>query len=229
MEWLAGIPEIAVLLLGVAAAIAGSLWFASRFEPGPFFRWLLPPPEHAPSVDIDRLTSLAAIAKAEGLLSLEAHIAGSGDEILEAGIQLLIDGVPRPRVRRELESVLDRRISIATRAGGGRWTRVAHLLVLAAAVAGLVAAWRVGTTAPGFGPGVMAFFVSLASLLGLAFVGPLCDRSFAVAGSGIALSGLLTLEAVVMIGDRADAGAVRAALTALLPPSAQPDEARLAA
>jgi flagellar motor component MotA len=229
MDWLAGIPEIVGLLLGSVAAIAGALWVASRTGPGPFLRWILPPPEHAPGVDIERLASLAGIAKTEGLLSLESHIAGSGDEILETGLHFLVEGAPRPRIRRELELVLDRRISAETKAGGGRWTRVAHIVVLAAAIAGLVTAWRVGTTAPGYLPAVAAYLICMASLLGLAFVGPLCDRSFAVAGSGVALSGLLSLEALLLISDRADAATVRDHLTGLLPPSARPSDVRLAA
>ena len=229
MDWLAGIPEILALLVGSAIAIGGALWLASRLGPGRLIAALLPPAQHAPAADICRPAALAGLAKEEGILSLETRITGCGDEILESGVRLLVEGAPKARIRRELEHVLDRRISAETRAGGGRWTRVTHLLVLAAAIAGLVAAWRVGTTAPGLAQGVTAFLFCMASLLGLAFVGPLCDRAFAVAGAGVAFSGLLSLETIVLISDRADAATVRSRLAELLPPSYDTGAARLAA
>jgi flagellar motor component MotA len=217
MEWLAGIPEILAILCGCAAAIAGALWCARHIGAGRFLAALIPPSATPPALDIERLAALAGAAREEGILSVESRLAGSGDAILEHGVRLLVEGTPRARLRRELEIVLDRRIASETRAGGGRWTRVMHLAVLAAAIAGLVASWRVGTTAPGLAPGVAAFLACMASLLGLAFVGPLCDRAFAVAGSGVAFSGLLSLETVMLMADRADAAAVRARLSALLP------------
>ena len=235
MDWLAGIPEILAVTVGSGIAIAAALWLAGSdtrsraLRLDALFAWLLPAAERAPAADIERLAALADLAKREGLLSLEAHTASSGDELIESGLRLLIEGAPRGQLRRELELLLDARIARQTRAGGGRWTRVSHLAVLAAAVCGLVITWRVGTTAPGLWQGVAAFFVCYASLLGIAFVGPACDRAFAVAGAGRALEGLMTIEAIMLISQGADADSVRAALTALMPPSTRTRATRAAA
>lgn len=229
MDWLQGIPEVVAVVLGTAAAVAAALWAAPHVPLHRFFAWLVPPAEQGPAIDIDRLVALADLARREGILSLEARVHGSGDPFLESGVAMLVDGASQGRLRQQLEGMLDREISVETRSRGGRWTRVAHVFVLAATTFGLVAAWRAGTTGPALGPCLAAFLASYASLLGLAFVGPVCDRAFAVAGAGKALIGMMTVETLTLIAQRAEGSAVRARLTELLPPSARAGLARAAA
>jgi flagellar motor component MotA len=229
VNWFEGLPEIAAVAVGASGAVAGALWAADRLPLDHPFRWLFPPAEHAPLFEIERLASLADLARREGVLSLEGHVEPAADAVLAAGIRMLIDGAAPGRIRRDLESVLDRTLAVDTRRGSGRWTRVAHLAVIAAATFGLICVWRIGIGAIRAVPALVGLVVCYASLLALAFVGPICDKAFVGVGGGRALAGLMTIEAVMLIADRADGAAVRACLTEMLPPSLRESTLRAAA
>ena len=229
MNWFTGIPEILAISLGACSAIGAAMWLAARLPLDHMFDWLLPRAEPAPAAEIDRLAALADLAQREGLLGIEAQLEPGADQILAAGIHMLIEGTPSGRVRRDLETLLDQTLAADVKKGGGRWTRVAHIAVLAAAAFGLVSVWCIGTGKIGAVPPITGLLACYTALLALAFVGPLCDKAFVGAGSEHALSGLMAIESVILIAERKGSAAVRARLTELLPPSGRDSAIRAAA
>ncbi len=66
-------------------------------------RWVLVPPRSAGPELITLLTEWGAIARREGVLSLEARIADITDPFVRKGLQLLVDGHSAEKIREVLE------------------------------------------------------------------------------------------------------------------------------
>ena len=66
-------------------------------------RWVFVPPVVSPETIIDQVASWSAVARKEGLLTLENQIDALPDPFMRKGLQLLVDGVEPNRLREVLE------------------------------------------------------------------------------------------------------------------------------
>jgi flagellar motor component MotA len=66
-------------------------------------RWVFVPPVVSPATIIDQVASWSAVARKEGLLTLENQIDALPDPFMRKGLQLLVDGVEPNRLREVLE------------------------------------------------------------------------------------------------------------------------------
>ena len=66
-------------------------------------RWVFVPPVVSPETIIDQVASWSAVARKEGLLTLENQIDALPDPFMRKGLQLLVDGVEPVRLREVLE------------------------------------------------------------------------------------------------------------------------------
>ena len=66
-------------------------------------RWVFVPPVVSPDTIIDQVASWSAVARKEGLLTLENQIDALPDPFMRKGLQLLVDGVEPNRLREVLE------------------------------------------------------------------------------------------------------------------------------
>jgi chemotaxis protein MotA len=62
-------------------------------------RWVFYPPAVMPRQQIDQIVRWSQLARKEGLLALEAHIATLRDSFARRGLQLLVDGAEPERLR----------------------------------------------------------------------------------------------------------------------------------
>ncbi len=70
-------------------------------------RWVFVPPGRSHVALIEETTAWSQIARKEGLLALEARVAGLADPFMRKGVQLLVDGVEPERLREVLEVEID--------------------------------------------------------------------------------------------------------------------------
>ena len=66
-------------------------------------RWVFVPPVVSPETIIDQVASWSAVARKEGLLTLENQIDALPDPFMRKGLQLLVDGIEPNRLREVLE------------------------------------------------------------------------------------------------------------------------------
>ena len=66
-------------------------------------RWVFQPPAVTHAALIEQVVGWSHVARKEGLLALEAQVAGLPDPFIRKGIQLLVDGVEPERLREVLE------------------------------------------------------------------------------------------------------------------------------
>lgn len=70
-------------------------------------RWVFVPPPVSHATLIDQAGRWSQVARKEGLLALEAHVAALRDPFARKGLQLLVDGVEPDRLREVLEVEID--------------------------------------------------------------------------------------------------------------------------
>lgn len=70
-------------------------------------KWVFVPPPVRHAELIAEATNWSLVARKEGLLALEARIAGLADPFMRRGVQLLVDGVEPERLREVLEVEID--------------------------------------------------------------------------------------------------------------------------
>lgn len=66
-------------------------------------KWVFLPPVTEPQLLIEQIARWSHVARKEGLLALEAQIAGVADPFMRRGLQLLVDGAEPDRLRDVLE------------------------------------------------------------------------------------------------------------------------------
>lgn len=86
--------------LGAVMVQSSSKIFITAMKMG---RWVLIPPRSGGAELITLLTEWGAIARREGVLSLEARIADINDPFVRKGLQLLVDGHSAEKIREVLE------------------------------------------------------------------------------------------------------------------------------
>jgi len=66
-------------------------------------KWVFVPPQLSPQKLVSRITGWSTLARKDGILALEAHLAGNRDPFLKKGLQLLVDGNSAEKIREVLE------------------------------------------------------------------------------------------------------------------------------
>ena len=66
-------------------------------------KWILFPPVLAPDALIQQIVAWSHVARKEGLLALENHLASMKDPFMRRGLQLLVDGSEPDRLREVME------------------------------------------------------------------------------------------------------------------------------
>ncbi len=86
--------------MGAVMVQSSSRVFITALKMG---RWAFIPPKSAGSELIVQLTEWAVLARREGMLSLEMHIAEISDPFLKKGMQLVVDGQSSEKIQEVLE------------------------------------------------------------------------------------------------------------------------------
>ena len=97
-------PALVIVLGGTLGAVLlqtpikrlARAWYLSQ--------WVVVPPPHDAGKEIARITEWGRTARREGLLGLENIMDATADPFRKKGLELVIDGVEPPTIRRLLES-----------------------------------------------------------------------------------------------------------------------------
>ena len=132
-------------------------------------RWVFVPPVVSPETIIDQVASWSAVARKEGLLTLENQIDALPDPFMRKGLQLLVDGVEPNRLREVLEveiGVWENQMKMSARiweAAGG----YAPTIGILGAVMGLIHVMENLSDPSKLGAGIAVAFV--ATIYGVGF------------------------------------------------------------
>ena len=132
-------------------------------------RWVFVPPGVSPETIIDQVASWSAVARKEGLLTLENQIDALPDPFMRKGLQLLVDGVEPNRLREVLEveiGVWENQMKMSARiweAAGG----YAPTIGILGAVMGLIHVMENLSDPSRLGAGIAVAFV--ATIYGVGF------------------------------------------------------------
>jgi len=125
-------------------------------------RWAFFPPRFDAEAFVTQIVDWAAIARKDGLLSLETSIASISDPFIKSGLQMLVDGFEPEKIREALDiqlSVYDERQRSAARvweAAGGYSPTIGIL----GAVLGLIHVMENMNDPSKLGPGIAVAFVA---------------------------------------------------------------------
>ena len=132
-------------------------------------RWVFVPPVVSPETIIDQVASWSAVARKEGLLTLENQIDALPDPFMRKGLQLLVDGIEPNRLREVLEveiGVWENQMKMSARiweAAGG----YAPTIGILGAVMGLIHVMENLSDPSRLGAGIAVAFV--ATIYGVGF------------------------------------------------------------
>lgn len=130
--------------------------------------WLFKPPHQDPGALVDKMVEWSRIARKDGLMGLENHLAEEKDPFILKGMQMLVDGGEPENIRAVLEMEIETTEEFDT-AGAKIWESMgiyAPTLGIVGAVLGLMAVMSNLADPSKLGPGIAAAFT--ATIYGIA-------------------------------------------------------------
>ena len=222
--WYDGIPTVAALAAATIGAGSLALLIARAIR---LSRWLgrISPDAAAPDDVIDRMATLADIAKREGLLHAEAMVDAATDPILAEGLMLTVNGFSDAQIQERLDTALQTRAARAT--VGRRWLGAIGRWPAASVIPGaaiLLAVMLDFTSDPAAMPAFLSG-VAVLAFLALTTVPAVLPVSTGASSAAAALSGLFQVLTVSMIRAGCGGAEVRRQLTGYLPASQRSSDA----
>ena len=96
-------PAFIIVVGGTLGAVVLQTPFKRLLQACRMSKWVLTPPAHDLDQEIDRMTSWSKMSRREGLLGLENIAHNIKDPFRKKGLELVIDGIDPPAIRRLLE------------------------------------------------------------------------------------------------------------------------------
>jgi chemotaxis protein MotA len=196
------IPALIIVLVGTGSATLASVGIDTMKRLPALYKLAFKPPELDITGRVALLVSIAEQARREGLLALDAQLAGIEDEFTRKGLQLVVDGTDPELVREILEAEMD---GMATRHSAGavafeKAGGYAPTMGIIGTVMGLVHVLQNLAAPSTLGPAISTAFI--ATLMGvgaanLVFL-PVATR-LRTLSSGEAELRILTLEGILAV------------------------------
>lgn len=133
-------------------------------------RWILVPPTLDAAALVEHIARWGAVARKDGLLTLDSHIDGIDDPFLKKGLQLVVDGTAPAELKRVLEVEIDT-FEALHRQGARIWEAAggyAPTIGILGAVMGLIQAMENLSDPAHLGAGIAVAFVATIYGVGLA-------------------------------------------------------------
>ena len=159
-----------IVVVGTIAAICVQTPMAVMKRALTLFPWILRPPAYDPARLIRKIIDWSNISRRQGLLGLEALLAGEPDAFLRKGLQLVVDGSEPDTIRSTLEFDMHAREAADLRAakvfeGMGVYSPTLGII---GAVLGLMAVMQNLNDPSKLGHGIAAAFTATVYGIGMA-------------------------------------------------------------
>lgn len=208
-----------IVIVGTVAAILVQTPMSTFRRATRIVRWVFAPPARDPRAQIARIVDWSNTARRQGLLGLEAEIAGVPDEFLRKGLQMVVDGSEPEQIRQALEIELEsqqQRDLAAARVFEGMGV-YAPTLGIIGAVLGLMAVMKNLADPSKLGHGIAAAFTATIYGIGAANLAllPMASKLKGVVAAQV-LEREMLIEGLIAIAQGENPRNIEARLTGYL-------------